>query len=68
MLQRETDDTLHLFATVSDSSLTPADLQHSLGTTLEPAKIPDRVLLLPAMPKSLNGKIDRKELAARLLA
>ncbi len=66
LLQREEDDTLHLFVTVSDPSLEPGDVQRALGRTLEPAKIPDRVLILPEMPKSLNGKIDRKALVAGL--
>lgn len=66
LLQREEDDTLHLFVTVSDPSLVPGDLQRALGRTLEPAKIPDRVVILSGMPKSLNGKIDRKALVARL--
>ncbi len=66
LLQREEDDTLHLFVTASDSDLAPATVQRALGEVLEPAKIPDRVLVLSEMPKSINGKIDRKTLASRL--
>lgn len=66
LLQRESDDTLHLFATVSDPALEGGEIQRALGRVLEPAKIPDRVLVLPEMPRSLNGKIDRKALLARL--
>jgi amino acid adenylation domain-containing protein len=66
LLQREEDDTLHLFVTVSDPSLEAGEIQRALGHALEPVKIPDRVVVLSEMPKSLNGKIDRKALFARL--
>jgi acyl-coenzyme A synthetase/AMP-(fatty) acid ligase len=37
-----------------------------LNEILEPAKVPEFVLILAEMPKSMNGKIDRKQLAASL--
>lgn len=64
LLKRESDDTLHLFVTVSDAETTAEKLLRALGETLEPAKIPEFVNVLTEMPKSLNGKIDRKALAA----
>ena len=66
LLQREEDDTLHLFVTVSDSATTPAAVLQALGEVLEPVKVPDRILVLDDMPKSINGKVDRKTLATRL--
>lgn len=66
LLQRESDDTLHLYATVSDPGLSPGDIVRALAGVLEPAKVPDQVVILTEMPKSINGKIDRKALAAAL--
>lgn len=66
LLQRENDDTLHLFVTVSDAAVEATTVQRALALVLEPAKVPDRVVVLTKMPKSLNGKIDRKALAALL--
>jgi len=63
LLKRESDDTLHLFVTVSDPATTSERLLRALAETLEPAKIPEFVTVLTEMPKSLNGKIDRKALA-----
>lgn len=66
LLQRESDDTLHLFVTVSDPALVPGTILRTLGTVLEAAKVPDQIVLLSEMPKSINGKIDRKSLLAGL--
>jgi long-chain acyl-CoA synthetase len=66
LLQRESDDTLHLFVTSSDPALDSGAILQALGAVLEPAKVPDRIVLLPEMPKSINGKIDRKTLFADL--
>lgn len=66
LLKRESDDTLHLFVTVSRESTTAATLLRALAETLEPAKVPEHVILLTEMPKSINGKIHRKSLAARV--
>ncbi|HRQ88119.1 MAG TPA: hypothetical protein PLA50_04935, partial [Bacteroidia bacterium] len=65
--QREADDTLHLFVTASDPALDPDTVLRALAGTLEQVKVPDRILLLPEIPKSLNGKIDRKSLASLLV-
>ncbi len=66
LLKRGEDDTLHLFVTVSDSSLTQDGILSALAETLEPAKVPEFVVVIEEMPKSMNGKIDRKTLAAIL--
>lgn len=65
LLKRERDDTLHLFVTAS-LDLEEDAILRQLSETLEPAKVPEFVVVLESMPKSLNGKIDRKDLAARL--
>jgi len=66
LLKREIDDTLHLFVTL-DRELDSGGLLAALNETLEPAKVPEYVVALTEMPKSLNGKIDRKALATILL-
>lgn len=66
LLKREEDDTLHLFVTVSDDSLTQDAILSALAETLEPAKVPEFVAVLEEMPKSMNGKIDRKTLTSIL--
>lgn len=66
VLKRESDDTLHLFVTVSDSSLSESFILQCLNEILEPAKVPNFVSIERSLPKSLNGKIDRKELQHRL--
>jgi len=65
LLKRDADDTLHLFVTTSHVMEKDAILRQ-LSETLEPAKVPEFVIMLGEMPKSMNGKIDRKELLARL--
>lgn len=68
ILHREGDDSLHLFLTVSDPDLGAPELVQRLSEVLESAKVPDQIHLLSEMPKSLNGKIDRKALAALIEA
>jgi acyl-coenzyme A synthetase/AMP-(fatty) acid ligase len=65
LLKRERDDTLHLFVTTS-SPLEEDNILRLLSETLEPAKVPGFVVMLTGMPKSMNGKIDRKALLATL--
>ena len=62
---READDTLHLFVTVSEEIESEVILS-ALNESLEPAKVPEYILVLDEMPKSVNGKIDRKSLAAKI--
>lgn len=65
LLKRDVDDTLHLFVTTS-LPLEQDVVLRQLSEILEPAKVPEFVVLMKDMPKSMNGKIDRKELLARL--
>ncbi len=68
VLQRESDDSLHLFVTAPESGWDEAAVVRCLAGSLESAKVPDRIHRIDEMPKSLNGKIDRKALALRLEA
>jgi non-ribosomal peptide synthetase component E (peptide arylation enzyme) len=48
----------------SDTELSLADLTgHLSGQGLEPRKLPERLLLLPALPLGAAGKVDRQALA-----
>ncbi|MEM9280440.1 MAG: class I adenylate-forming enzyme family protein [Verrucomicrobiota bacterium] len=60
--KRKVDDTLHLFVTVSDSRLEAHGILRDLEQKLEVFKVPDEVHFLPELPKSMNGKVDRKAL------
>lgn len=62
----EAKDLLCLFASVSDPSLDEAKIIQALSAKLEPAKVPNRVFLLPELPKTGNQKVDRKALRAML--
>ena len=48
-------------------SLTEKDIQKSCMASLEQFMVPQKVIFLPEMPKSSNGKIDKKELAKEWL-
>ena len=61
-------DRLHLFVSVKDKDLTPAQVLAELQKRLEPVKIPDRVHIIAELPKTANRKVDRKLLKARLTA
>ena len=63
----EAKDLLCLFVSVSEASLDEPKIIQSLSLKLEPAKVPNRVFLLPELPKTGNQKVDRKALR-RLLA
>ncbi|MDF1825209.1 MAG: class I adenylate-forming enzyme family protein [Verrucomicrobiales bacterium] len=65
LLKRDRDDTLHLFVTTS-VDLEKDPILRRLSEILEPAKVPEFVIFLSEMPKSMNGKIDRNVLLAAL--
>ncbi|WP_397381122.1 class I adenylate-forming enzyme family protein [Prosthecobacter sp.] len=65
-IKDEAKDLLCLFVSVSESSLGEAQIIQALSVKLEPAKVPNRVFLLPELPKTGNQKIDRKALRAIL--
>ena len=52
-----------VFATMhGDSNLSEKEIQRECMQHLESFMIPQKVIFLPEMPKSTNGKIDKKEL------
>lgn len=61
----EARDQLVLFVQ-STGGMTDKELILALSETLEPAKVPDRVTFLPAIPLTGNQKVDRKALKALL--
>lgn len=66
VFKRASDDTLHIFVTLSDKAVTAESILHALNASLEPAKVPDAVHIQSELPKSINGKIDRKTLQKRV--
>jgi len=51
------------FVTIHDQvQITEKDIQRHCMGNLEPFMIPHKIIFLPEMPKSSNGKIDKKEL------
>jgi acyl-coenzyme A synthetase/AMP-(fatty) acid ligase len=62
LIKRPSGDSLHLFVTVSDSGPQALIIRQQLAETLEPFKVPEIVTIEVRLPKSLNGKIDRKAL------
>lgn len=60
----EARDLLHLFLTPSGSAPEPAAVLAGLAEVLERAKLPDRVHVLPELPRTANQKLDRKALRA----
>jgi acyl-coenzyme A synthetase/AMP-(fatty) acid ligase len=51
---------------VSREGLDEQALIMALSAKLEPAKVPNRVIFLPELPKTGNQKVDRKALRALL--
>ncbi|WP_461784012.1 class I adenylate-forming enzyme family protein [Prosthecobacter sp.] len=62
----EARDQLCLFVSVSREGLDEKTLIMALSAKLEPAKVPNRVIILPELPKTGNQKVDRKALRALL--
>lgn len=62
----EAKDLLCLFVSVSEASLDEPKIIQALSLKLEPAKVPNRVFVLPELPKTGNQKVDRKALRAML--
>jgi acyl-coenzyme A synthetase/AMP-(fatty) acid ligase len=62
----EARDQLCLFVSVSREGLDEKALIMALSAKLEPAKVPNRVIFLPELPKTGNQKVDRKALRAML--
>jgi|UniRef100_UPI00378373C4 acyl-CoA synthetase (AMP-forming)/AMP-acid ligase II len=62
----EARDQLCLFVSVSREGLDEKAIVMALSAKLEPAKVPNRVIFLPELPKTGNQKVDRKALRALL--
>ena len=56
-------ESILVYVTLHDNvELTEKEIQRECMMHLEPFMIPQKVIFLPEMPKSTNGKIDKKEL------
>ena len=56
-------ESILVYVTLHDAiQLTEKEIQRECMMHLEPFMIPQKVIFLPEMPKSTNGKIDKKEL------
>lgn len=64
----EAKDQLCLFVSLAREGMKEADVVAALNEKLEPAKVPNRVIFLPDLPKTGNQKVDRKALRALLCA
>lgn len=62
----EARDLLCLFVSCADTSLDEDKITLMLSEKLEPAKVPNRIIFLPELPKTANEKVDRKALRALL--
>lgn len=49
----------------AEGEIEPAEVLRELRLRLEPAKVPARCQVLPSLPTTANGKLDRKQLLAR---
>ena len=67
-IKDEARDQLCLFITTHGEVLSDAELLMALAEHLERAKIPDRIIRLPELPRTANEKVDRKALRALLTA
>jgi len=50
------------FAPLANAEVTPAGLRDALARALPPYMLPSRWLAFPELPKTTNGKIDRRRL------
>lgn len=62
LTQTKESDQLYLFLSVTKPEITAKDIIDKLQKCLEPYKIPHQVRFLSKLPKTPNGKLDRKQL------
>lgn len=67
-IKDETRDQLCLFITTHGEAPADAEILAALAGHLERAKLPDRLIRLPELPRTANQKVDRKALRALLSA
>jgi acyl-coenzyme A synthetase/AMP-(fatty) acid ligase len=65
-IKDEAQDKLCLFIASTGSPLEDAEILTALAQHLERAKLPDRLIHLPDLPRTANQKVDRKALRALL--
>ncbi len=63
VLPHRDDSSVHLVAYVAASHLSPEQLRESLAVRLPTPLLPARIHVLAALPKTSNGKVDRRSLA-----
>lgn len=62
LVQTKEPERLYLFITVNSSAVSGDHVKKVLGQRLEPFKIPGKVYILPELPHTSHGKLDRKQL------
>lgn len=67
-IKDEARDQLCLFVSTHGEAPGDAELLTALAEHLERAKLPDRIIRLPELPRTMNEKVDRKALRALLTA
>ena len=65
-IKDEARDRLCLFVTLAGGRPDDAVILSGLAGLLEAAKVPDRLIVLPELPRTANQKVDRKALRALL--
>jgi acyl-coenzyme A synthetase/AMP-(fatty) acid ligase len=65
-IKDEARDKLCLFVTLAGGRPDDAVILSGLAGLLEAAKVPDRLIVLPELPRTANQKVDRKALRALL--
>jgi acyl-coenzyme A synthetase/AMP-(fatty) acid ligase len=65
-IKDEARDKLCLFVTLTGERPEDAVILSGLAGLLEAAKVPDRLIVLPELPRTANQKVDRKALRALL--